>query len=152
MAEVVVAAAAEQPPGGGARVVEVALQAEAPAAHLDHADHGYPPALPRVVLVGCINRVHLDVKRRGGFGVRFGIASAASIVWIVIIATAARWYLKIAPPITHAPNSVFALDGTLTTKRSPSLSSMKRRAPPWGVDSSFKFFTSSFATLCARAR
>ena len=61
---------AEQPPGGGARVVEVALQAEAPAAHLDHADHGYPPALPRVVLVGCMHsRVHLGrERRRDGFG------------------------------------------------------------------------------------
>ena len=68
-------------------------------------------------------------------GVRFGLASAASLVWIVLLASAARWYLKIARPlITHAPNSVFALDGTLTSAvhggMCPSLSSPKPIVPP----------------------
>ena len=74
-------------------------------------------------------------------GVRFGIVSFASIIWIVIVAAAARWYLKIAPPIiTHASNSIFTRDGTLTNPSTcPSLSSKKLIVPPpWAFDSSFQ--------------
>jgi predicted alpha/beta-fold hydrolase len=91
-------------------------------------------------------------------GVRFGLASAASLVWIVMLASAARWYLKIARPIiTRAPNSVFALDGTLTNAMHggmcPSLSDPKPIVPPpWAFDSSFQmlYFLIRNA-LCMRA-
>ena len=158
MAEVVVAAAKQSSPQAAARASSRSpcRRKRRRRTSITRTTDTHLPFLESFWWVACI-AVSISAVRgvETALGVRFGIASAASIVWIVIIATAARWYLKIAPPIiTHAPNSVFALDGTLHNKSAcPSLSSMKPIVPPpWAFDSSFQILYFLIRnTLCPRS-